>query len=107
MNQRRASPHTIAAYRDTFRLLLQISLPTEHASSPPSWPSSELDAPLVAAFLDHLECGRHNKVENPKQPTCCHPLAVWLRRGYATPSTPDRFSVCWPSRRNAVQNATS
>ena len=61
MNQRRASPHTIAAYRDTFRLLLRF-VADRTRKQPAELAIDELDAPLVAAFLDHLECGRHNKV---------------------------------------------
>lgn len=59
--QRRASPHTIAAYRDTFRLLLAFA--SQATGRPPSSLHLEdLDAPLVAAFLDHLETDRHNSV---------------------------------------------
>jgi integrase/recombinase XerD len=55
--QRRSSPHTIAAYRDTFRLLLGF---VQHATgTPPAKLDLEiLDAPLVGAFLDHLEADR-------------------------------------------------
>ena len=37
--QRHASPHTIAAYRDTWRLLLGFTA-ARPASSHPSWPSA-------------------------------------------------------------------
>ena len=49
--QRGASPHTVAAYRDTFRLLLQF---VEKAiQRPPARVAlSDLDAALVLAFLD-------------------------------------------------------
>ena len=48
--QRRASPHTIAAYRDTFRLLLAFA--SQAAGRPPSnLHLEDLDAALVAAFL--------------------------------------------------------
>jgi len=59
MSQRQASPHTIAAYRDTFRLLLRFA--AERTSKPPSTLDlSDLDAPLVGAFLEHLERDRRN-----------------------------------------------
>jgi site-specific recombinase XerD len=59
--QRRASPNTIAAYRDTFRLLLGFA--SERTGTPPcSLEISDLDAPLVGAFLDHLEHLRGNSV---------------------------------------------
>jgi site-specific recombinase XerD len=57
--QRQASPRTVAAYRDTFRLLL--SFVQEHTGkSPSTLDLSDLDAPTISAFLDHLEDGRHN-----------------------------------------------
>lgn len=59
MNQRCASPHTIAAYRDTFRLLLRFA--QERTGRKPSTLSiDELDAPLITSFLDHLEKKRGN-----------------------------------------------
>jgi integrase/recombinase XerD len=57
--QRQASPHTIAAYRDTWRLLL--SFATQQAGKQPSQLDlGDLDAPLIGAFLDHLERERDN-----------------------------------------------
>lgn len=60
-HQRAASPNTIAAYRDTFRLLLVFA--QERVRKPPSaLPLAELDAKLVVAFLQHLEKQRRNSV---------------------------------------------
>jgi integrase/recombinase XerD len=57
--QRRSSPNTIAAYRHTFQLLLRFA--TEKTGTPPSTLDiAQLDAPLIAAFLDHLQRDRHN-----------------------------------------------
>jgi site-specific recombinase XerD len=59
--QRNASPHTIAAYRDTFRLLLTFA--QEHLRTPPcELELAELDAALIMAFLQHLEQVRRNAV---------------------------------------------
>jgi site-specific recombinase XerD len=59
MTQRHASPHTIAAYRDTMRLLLAFAHQrTGH--TPSQITIEDLDAQLIAAFLDHLEHGRGN-----------------------------------------------
>ncbi|MGO8726900.1 MAG: tyrosine-type recombinase/integrase [Streptosporangiaceae bacterium] len=59
--QRDASPHTVAAYRDTIRLLLRFA--EEQVGKPPSkLDVSDLDAPLITAFLEHLERERHNSV---------------------------------------------
>ena len=59
--QRNASPHTIAAYRDTLRLLLAFA--TERTGKQPCQLDIEdLDAPLIGAFLDHLEHERGNSI---------------------------------------------
>jgi site-specific recombinase XerD len=57
--QLQASPRTIASYRDTLRLLLCfVQERTGRAPSALDW--DELDEPLIAAFLNHLEVERHN-----------------------------------------------
>jgi site-specific recombinase XerD len=54
MQQRRASPHTISSYRDTFRHFLKFA--EERLHKPPSRLNfEEIDAPLVVTFLDRLE----------------------------------------------------
>ncbi len=59
--QRDASPHTIAAYRDSFRLLLAFL--HEQTRKPPSKLGLEdLDAARISAFLGHLETDRGNSV---------------------------------------------
>jgi len=59
MNQKHVSPHTVACYRDTFRLLFGFVQREKHrAPSRLTW--SDLDAPLICAFLDHCEKERHN-----------------------------------------------
>jgi site-specific recombinase XerD len=59
--QRQASPNTIAAYRHTFCLLLRFA--SEHSGAPPSeLDIATLDAPLIAAFLEHLERERGNSI---------------------------------------------
>jgi integrase/recombinase XerD len=59
IGQRRASPHTIASYRDTLRLLLGFT--AARTGTPPCrLDIAELDAPLIAAFLDHIEHQRGN-----------------------------------------------
>lgn len=57
--ERGASAHTIASYRDTFELLLRYAeRRTGRAAS--ALTLDDLDAPLVLAFLDHLEQARGN-----------------------------------------------
>jgi integrase/recombinase XerD len=61
INQRAASPNTISAYRITFCLLLRFA--SQRTSKAPSkLDIAELDAPLIAAFLDHLQHERGNSV---------------------------------------------
>lgn len=56
---RAVSPRTVAAYGDTFRLLLRFA--ERHAEKPPTALAlADLDAKLVLAFLDHLERDRKN-----------------------------------------------
>jgi integrase/recombinase XerD len=57
--QRKASPHTIASYRDTFRLLLQFAK-EQLGKAPSKLAMEDLNAPFVGAFLDHLESSRAN-----------------------------------------------
>jgi integrase/recombinase XerD len=59
VRQRQASPHTIAAYRDAMRLLLLFAEQTT-GTAPSRLQIADLNAPLVGAFLDHLERDRHN-----------------------------------------------
>ena len=62
VGQRQASPHTIAAYRDIFRLLLAFAQ-QRTGIEPHALDIHDLDAALVTAFLDHLERDRGN---NPR-----------------------------------------
>ena len=57
--QRRASPHTIAAYRNTFRLLLRFAV-TRLGRPPSRLALAELDATFLGQFLEHLEQQRGN-----------------------------------------------
>jgi len=59
LRQREASPHTIAGYRDSFRLLLKFAKERLH-KSPSQLRIEDLDAPFIGFFLDHLESTRKN-----------------------------------------------
>jgi integrase/recombinase XerD len=59
ISQQGASPHTVAGYRDTFRLLFRFT--TERLGRPPSALHIEdLDVSLLERFLDSLERDRGN-----------------------------------------------
>jgi integrase/recombinase XerD len=59
IHQRDASPKTVAAYRDTFRLLLRF-VEEQTGRQPFELDLADLDAPLIGAFLTHLEHDRGN-----------------------------------------------
>ena len=59
MRQRQASRHTIASYRDTFRLLLGFAK-DRLGKAPSTLAVEDLDAPFLGAFLDHIESHRKN-----------------------------------------------
>lgn len=57
IHQRNVSPHTVASYRDTFRLLFKFAQRILHR--PPSrLELADLDAPFIVSFLDDLETNR-------------------------------------------------
>lgn len=60
--QKDASPRTIAAYRDTMKLLLRFAA-EKTGKQPSKLQFSDLDAPLIGAFLYHLEHERGNVVK--------------------------------------------
>ena len=59
ITQRNSSPQTIGAYRDTFRLLLRFAQ-EQTSKAPFELDIDDLDAPLIGAFLKHLEEDRGN-----------------------------------------------
>lgn len=61
LSQRSASPHTIAAYRDSFRLLLHY-LKSRLNADPATLAVNDLNVALITAFLDNIEVERNNSV---------------------------------------------
>jgi integrase/recombinase XerD len=59
LRQRQASPHTVAAYRDTWRMLLTFTA-RQAGRQPCQLDLGDVDAPLIGAFLDYLEHERGN-----------------------------------------------
>ncbi len=57
--QRQASPHTVAAYRDAFTLLLGFVC-QRTGRQPSQLGVADLDAVTIGAFLQHLETERGN-----------------------------------------------
>jgi site-specific recombinase XerD len=63
ISQRQCSPHTVASYRDTFRLLLRYAQ-RRLGKAPSNLAVPDLDTPLLGAFLDHLERERKNSARS-------------------------------------------
>jgi integrase/recombinase XerD len=61
LRQRKASPETVAGYRDAFRLLLRFAA-QRLKKEPSKLTLAELDTPFIGEFLDHLEGERSNSV---------------------------------------------
>jgi integrase/recombinase XerD len=61
VNQQNVSPHTVAAYRDTFRLLLAF-VQRERPRPADRLGLDDFDAPTILAFLNDLEATRGNTV---------------------------------------------
>lgn len=59
INEKDVSHHTIAPYRDTFRLLLSFAQ-RRTGKQPCKLELEDLDTPLIDAFLDHLQQERGN-----------------------------------------------
>ena len=61
IRQRQVSDNTIAAYRDTLRLLIVFA--TQQTGKPPSSLAiTDIDAQMIGTFLDHLQTGRRNSI---------------------------------------------
>jgi len=62
-SHKQASPKTVLAYRDSFRLLLQF-VRDKTSKMPSSLRVQDLDAPVILKFLDSLEQERNNQVRS-------------------------------------------
>lgn len=61
IRQRQASPQTVASYRDSLQLLLHFAH-DRYGRTPSQLDWDDLDEPVIAAFLSHLEDKRGNGV---------------------------------------------
>jgi len=100
IGQRSASPNTIAAYRDTFRLLLRFA--SERTGTPPSaLDIAELDAPFVAAFLEHLEQQRGNSTATRNNRLAAiHSLFAYLALNHPEHAASIQRVLAIPTKRN-------
>jgi integrase/recombinase XerD len=83
--QLQASPQTVAAYRDTIKLLLLFA--ARRTNKPPfRLTIDDIDAGTVGAFLDHLDNERHNSTATRN----ARLAAIHSFYCYALPLIPDR-----------------
>jgi len=87
--QRNFSPNTIMSYRDTFMLLLRYCQ-EQHNISVERFRLDQLKAPIILAFLDHLEKERHCKTRTRNQRLAA--LHAFFR--YLQVETPDHIMQC-------------
>ena len=76
--QRGASAHTIASYRDTFTLFLGYAA-ERTGRTPSALTLSDLGAPMVLGFLDHIETERGNSARTRNLRAHRHPVVHALR----------------------------
>jgi site-specific recombinase XerD len=99
VQQRNASPHTVAAYRDTIKLLLRFA-GARTGREPSTLDIADLDADTIAAFLDHLETERGNSARTRNaRLAAIHSLYRYAALRH--PSTPTTSSASYRSHRNA------
>jgi integrase/recombinase XerD len=99
MAQRAASLNTIAAYKLTFRLLLSFAS-RETGRAPSFLDIADLDAPLVARFLDHLEHERGNSVRSRNSRLAAvHSLFAYLALRHPDPAASIQRVLAIPPKR--------
>jgi site-specific recombinase XerD len=99
MQERRVSPHTIGSYRDTFRLFLKFLHERLH-KAPCQLLFENIEAPLVTAFLDHLEKQRGLSVRSRNlRLTAIHSFFRYLAYELPTHSAQIQRVLAIPSKR--------
>ena len=105
IRQRQASDHTITAYRNTIRLLLRFAW-QQTGRQPAHLALDDLDAPMIGAFLHHLETSRGNSVTTRNaRLAAIHSLFCYA--ALQAPTTPPSSSVSWRSPPNALTAPSS
>ena len=91
LRQRQASSHTIAGYRDTFRLLLRFAA-DQLGKAPSTLKTEDFQPAFVGRFLEHLEQSRATVV-GPA-------MRVWPRftRFFGMSNSPNRHPPCSANR---------
>ena len=87
--QRSLSPNTVASYRDVFTLLLRYCQ-DRHGLAPERLRLDQLDAPMLLAFLKHIEEERHCTARTRNQRLAA--IHAFFR--YLQSQAPDRLMQC-------------
>ena len=77
MLQRQASPHTVIAYRDTFKLLLGF-VQQSTGRHPARMGLADLDAATISKFLEYLQTDRGNDID-PQHASRGDPFVLRIR----------------------------
>ena len=105
IGQRHASPHTVAAYRDAFCLLLRFA--QRHTGRAPHQLTLEdLDAALIGAFLNHLEAERGVSVRT-RNARLTAIRSLFNFAAYRHPEHAALIHGCSPSRRSGPTRPSS
>ena len=88
LRQRQASPHTIASYRDTFRLLFRFAA-DQLGKTPSTLSTEDFQPAFIGRFLEHLEQQRGNSSRTRKRAPRRDSLVLSVCRGRGT-------GVCLP-----------
>ena len=94
--QRQVSPNTLAAYRDTLRLLLVFAA-DKKGKEPSTLDIDDLDAPLIGAFLDDLEHQRKNTART-RNARLAAIRSLFRRPSPSRSCRPHRARSCHPSQ---------
>ena len=103
IQQRQASPHTIASYRDSFRMLVQYAQ-RRLKKAPSDLAMEDLDAPFLGAFLNYLEKDgvAAHALEMSVSPPSTPSSAMWRCMSRSTVPWHNEF---WPCLANDIQSA--
>ena len=100
ITQRDASPNTISAYKTGLRLLISFAA-KRTTKTPSTLDIADLDAPLIAAFLEHLEHDRHNNVSTRNgRLAAIHSLFAYLALHHPEHAGSIQRVLAIPAKRN-------
>jgi integrase/recombinase XerD len=100
LGQLGANPHTVASYRDTFRLLLKFAS-KHHRRQASDLNLEDLDAKLVTSFRKHLEHERCNSTRSRNKRLS----AIHAFFAFTNPDLRDIASRCWRCPSSALSAA--